>query len=579
MYIIKNALKGISRSKGRNLLIGIIVLVIATASCIGLSIRNAAEEARTATLNGITITAQISVDRNSMMSSIMGDMGSDGMPSFDKDSFSSMMGKLEGLSIEEQEEYAKLDTVKSFYYTVSVSMNGSQVNYAEESESVTFEPVSSKGSSSSSKNDTDEDNTDDDNADTGNDSESESGFPMEEFGGMHGGMGGGRPGFQMGTMGTQGDFTLVGYSSDEAMTDFLNGICTITAGTVFEEGTENYHCIITDELATYNSISVGDKITVENPNNEEEIYELEVVGIYNNSQSTVTSGGMMQGFSTASDAANKIYLSATALNNIITTSKDNAEESTDEETGITTTTALPSQDSGTYVFATVEDYEVFCDDVYEAGLSESYTVSSSDVSQYENSLVPLENLSEMAFYFLIVVLAIGGVVLVVLNIFNVRERKYEVGVLTAIGMKKLKVSMQFIVETLMVTIVFVIIGGCIGAVTSVPVTNNLLASQIEATQNESASDDKAFGRDTNFDRGNMPSMPGMSGSSNKGGFSFKDDIMGNVTNYVDEVSSATDIEVLLELLGIGVLLALVASASSVIFITRYDPLKILANRD
>lgn len=586
MYIIKNALKGISRSKGRNLLIGIIVLVIATASCIGLSIRNAAEEARTATLNGITITAQISVDRNSMMSSIMGNMGNGGMPSFDKDSFSSMMGKLEGLSIEEQQEYAKLDTVKSFYYTISVSMNGSHVNYADESESVTFEPVSSRGNSSSNKKEDDEQSDNDDDDENTNDNK-ENGFPMGDFGNMPGGMGGGRPGFQMGTMGTQGDFTLVGYSSDEAMTDFLNGTCTITDGTVFEEGTEEYHCIITDELATYNSISVGDKITVENPNNEEEVYELEVIGIYNNSQSTVTSGGMMQGFSTASDAANKIYLSATALNSIITTSKENAEESTDEDTGITTTTALPSQNSGTYVFATVEDYEAFCEDVYDAGLSESYTVSSSDVSQYESSLVPLENLSEMAFYFLIVVLAIGGVVLVVLNIFNVRERKYEVGVLTAIGMKKLKVSMQFIIETLMVTIVFVIIGGCIGAVTSVPVANNLLASQIESIKNESDADDKAFGRDTNFDRGNMPggmpsgmpNKPNMSGSPNKGGFSFKDDIMGNVTNYVDEVSSATDIEVLLELLGIGVLLALVASASSVIFITRYDPLKILANRD
>ena len=47
----------------------------------------------------------------------------------------------------------------------------------------------------------------------------------------------------------------------------------------------------------------------------------------------------------------------------------------------------------------------------------------------------------------------------------------------------------------------------------------------------------------------------------------------------DRPSIATDIVVLLKLLGIGVLLALVASAASVIFIMRYDPLKILANRD
>ena len=573
MYIIKNALKSISRSKGRNLLIGIIVLVISTASCIGLSIRNAAEEARVATLEGITITAQISVDRNSMMSEVMGNMGGNGggMPSFDKDSFSDLMSGLDGLSLEELQKYAELETVKSFYYTVSVSMNGADIIYADGTESVTLEPVSSRGSSSS-KNDK-EDSSDEGTSEN-------SGFPMGDMSGM--------PGFQMGTMGTQGDFTLVGYSSDEAMEDFLNGTCTIIDGTVFVEGTEENHCIITDELATYNNISVGDTITVANPNNEEELYELEVVGIYNNAQSTVTSGGMMQGFSTSSDAANQVYLSSVALDNILSESAENAEESIDEDTGITTTTALPSQESGTYVFATVEDYNAFTEDVYEAGLSENYTVSSSDVSQYESSLLPLENLSEMALYFLIVVFAIGGVVLVVINIFNVRERKYEVGVLTAIGMKKFKVSLQFIFETLVVTFVFVVIGGCIGAVSSVPVTNSLLESQIEAVENESASDELAFGRDTNFDIGGMPSMggmpnmggmPGMSGSSDKGGFSFGDDIVGNVNNYVDEVASATDFEVLMQLLGIGVLLALVASAGSVVFITRYDPLKILANRD
>ena len=42
MFVLKNALKCIARSKARNILIGIIVLVIATSACIGLSIRQAA---------------------------------------------------------------------------------------------------------------------------------------------------------------------------------------------------------------------------------------------------------------------------------------------------------------------------------------------------------------------------------------------------------------------------------------------------------------------------------------------------------------------------------------------------------
>ena len=45
MYIIKNAFKCIGRSKGRNVLIGVIVLVIAVSARVGLSFRLAAEKA------------------------------------------------------------------------------------------------------------------------------------------------------------------------------------------------------------------------------------------------------------------------------------------------------------------------------------------------------------------------------------------------------------------------------------------------------------------------------------------------------------------------------------------------------
>lgn len=50
-------------------------------------------------------------------------------------------------------------------------------------------------------------------------------------------------------------------------------------------------------------------------------------------------------------------------------------------------------------------------------------------------------------------------------------------------------------------------------------------------------------------------------------------------DYISNVTSATDFTVLMQLLGIGIVLTLVASAVSIIFITRYEPLRILSNRD
>lgn len=556
MYILKNAVRSISRSKGRSLLIGIIVLALSVASCLGLSIRQAAEKARKTALEGLTVTAQISVDRTNIMQNLRPEQGAeDG--SFDRESFKENMQNIKELEIDELKRYAKLDSVADFYYTSTVSVNGSD----------TLEAVTTSSDSE--------------------DSNATAQTAPNSPDGMSGR--GGKGGFMMGGMGAQGDFTLVGYSSDTAMTDFITGVSAVSDGEMFEQGTDEYNCVISDELAAFNDLSVGNAITVVNPNNEEETYILNITGLYTNSQSTVSSDGNMRGFSAADDPANRIYTSSTVVNAICTVSESAAVTETDEETGRTTTTAMPVQNSGTFVFSSVKDYEKFSEDVYNAGLSTDYTVSSSDVSVFEQSIVPLENLSEMALYFLIVVLSIGAVVLIVLNIFNVRERKYEVGVLTAIGMKKRKVSLQFILETLIITMTFLVIGGTVGAVTSVPVTNSLLKAQIQSQESQQSSQMQAFGRGEILDIGNgaAPEMPrGETGNADngdrgfKGGFGgFMSGMMDRSTEYISTVNSAADLTVILQLLLIGAALSLIASAASIVFIMRYDPLKILANRD
>ena len=78
MYIVKNALRCIGRSKGRNILIGIIALVIAISACLGLSIRQAAITAKTSALSSMKVTANISYDRGSIMGQMSGGFPSGG---------------------------------------------------------------------------------------------------------------------------------------------------------------------------------------------------------------------------------------------------------------------------------------------------------------------------------------------------------------------------------------------------------------------------------------------------------------------------------------------------------------------
>ena len=555
MYIIKNAFRCIGRSKGRNILIGIIALVIAISACIGLSIRQASENAKTTALEGLSITATISYDRANAMGQLGGGRpgGFGGGGGFDRDQFADMMGNASSLALEEYQKYAEVSTVQDFYYTLTAYLNGSE----------NFSPVS--------------DETEDSESDgelNGSLEEENSGRPS----GFPGGMGG-----MMGGMFSSGDFSIIGYSSDSAMTAFINGNASIVDGSMFEQGTSELICVISEELAMYNELAVGDTIIITNPSLETETYTLKVSGIYTSSENNDFSMSM---FGASQDPANRIYMSAAALQTVLDASEENSTTITNDY-GRESESKITGTLSATYAFADTESYYAFETEVRTLGLSEDYTVSSSDVSAYENSLAPLDSLSTMAGWFLIVILIIGGVILVVLNIFNVRERKYEVGVLTAMGMKKWKVAAQFMCEILVITMIAVILGAGIGAVSSVPVTNALLEGQVESQNSQQSQMEQNFGRPGDFGGGfpggNMGGMPGempsdlpddIGGGKNPFGGMFE-----GAANYITEVDSAMNLTVVFQMIGVGLLLTLVASAASVLFIMRYDPLKILANRD
>ena len=546
MYVLKNALRCIGRSKGRNVLIGIIALVISVSACLGLSIRQAAESAKESTLAELSITATISYDRSSMMNDMMGGgKPDDAGGGFDRDQFKDMMGSASSLTVEEYQTYADADSVEDFYYTLTAAFNGND----------DLEPV------------TDEDEEE----------ESESGSGYGGFGGGMGfpGGGGGKEMF------SSSDFSVIGYSSDSSMSAFVDGTASVLeGGTMFEEGTTEKECVISEELAIYNDLAVGDTIVLVNPSVETETYELKIVGFYTSSSNNDFSMSM---FGKSQDPANQIYMSAAALQTILDASDDVSTTITDESTGRESDSAVTGSVSATYVFANTEKYQAFEQEVRSLGLDDSYTVSSPDLAAFENSLTPLNTLSTMAGWFLVVILIIGAIILIVLNIFNVRERKYEVGVLTAMGMKKWRVAAQFMCEILIVTMIAVVIGAAIGAVSSVPVTNALLAGQVESQSNQQSQMEQNFGRPGNFG-GGMPGMPGGQQMTDVpddagGGKNPFENMLGSAESYITEVNSAMNLTVVLQMLGVGLLLTLAAGMASVSFIMRYDPLKILANRD
>lgn len=507
MYIIKNAWKNIKETKGKNLLIGIIIFIIGLSCTLALSIKEAANTAYQEGLDNISVTASINYDRSTMMQQSAPSSDSSSSSSSSKsDMRQAMIGS--SLSLSELEKYATASSVKDFYYTSTLSMNAKSVDAIENSNSANM-PQRQGDSSINS-----------------------------------------------------GDFTLVGYSSYDAMSAFTSETSKISSGTLFNIDSTN-ECIISSDLATYNSLKVGDYITLVNPNNTSETYKLKITGIYKSTSSSTTQMGMGMGMS---DPANQILTSTKTVSAI---SKASAAITKNK----TNSTTLTGMINGTYTFKDVASYEKFQKQVSKMGLSDSYVVESMDLQNYENSLTPLNNLSDYANTFLIVILLVGGTILVVFNILRVKERKYEIGVLSAIGMNKKKISLQFISELGIITLMSLILSIGVGAAASVPVTNTLLANTSTSSSDVMNAQMPGGGPGSNDSGSSSSSSSSSSSTTNKVAK------RGTSTNYIKSVSSATDMNVILELLGIGLVMVVVSGGIATLTILRYEPLKILSNQD
>lgn len=327
-----------------------------------------------------------------------------------------------------------------------------------------------------------------------------------------------------------GDFELDGYSSYDAMTDFVNGTYKVTDGEMISDF-GSFECVMSSELATLNEIVVGDTITLKNPNTES-TYDFLVKGIYKDNSDANDSASMY------SESANKIITGSGVIDVLVQ----------DDSTLVTNIT--PS-----FILQDEESIEKFTNEVKEKGLNEYYVINTN-LDELKNATKSIENVRTFATTFLIITLIISSVVLFVINMINIRERKYEIGVFRTIGISKFKLTIQFILELLIVCIIMLCIGAVVGTYLSKPVGNMLLQNEIESTQEEKEE------ISNNFGKGSM--------NVNYGGVTQVESI--------DTIDAVVDFTVIAQLLGVGVLLSLASSLASMISIQRFSPLTILKER-
>ena len=262
----------------------------------------------------------------------------------------------------------------------------------------------------------------------------------------------------------QNDFTVVGNTTMENMSEFLNENYVLKSGRLLtQKDADSKNCVIETTLASDNDLKVGDtfSVTSTNADNEEIIVKLKIVGIYT-MQTNDQIGGMM---SNRQNPINQIYTGLTI-----------AQKLNDSTTNISK--AIYYLDDPEHI----EAFKAKAKSVTDIDF-ETYTLDAND-QVYQRSIDSLENMEQFATIFLWVVIGAGSAILCLILILTMRSRFYEFGVFLSLGQSKIKIMLQQLFEILMIAVVSFGISLGTGKMVS-----NVVSSMLESTQIVKTSDD------------------------------------------------------------------------------------------
>jgi len=354
----------------------------------------------------------------------------------------------------------------------------------------------------------------------------------------------------MGKM-SQGDFQISGVVNQSMASSFSDGTAKITSGeAITESDVDTDNVVIEQSLAEANDLKVGDTFTLKNSDDESKTYKMTVKGIYSTSESG-DSMGMKFNFL---NPANMIYSSYTFANTL------KGED------------AKGTIDSATYTLSDPKEMDTFVAEAEKMIDTDSFSLQTNDQA-YQQMLTPLNNVASFAKNIVILVAVAGIIILTLIVMMTIRERRYEIGVLLSLGESRFKVILQFFSEIIVCMVVALII-----ATFSGNIVGNVVGEQLINQQTQTAQADTNQGGPG----GNQPGGPGggemggkPSGGGMRGGFGSMGASSQEVASEIEDLNiSVTPVEIL-ELAALGIIISFLSILLSSIGILRLQPKKIL----
>ena len=213
-----------------------------------------------------------------------------------------------------------------------------------------------------------------------------------------------------------------GITSTKNNIDFKSEVLKLEKGRHIEENDQN-KILVHEKFASMNNLNLGDKIKLEQNG---KTVEFEVVGIFSG-EKTNNFEGLSSDF-----IENTVYTDYNSSQKLLDYSSNN--KVTSVEYGVNNPTELDD------IIKNVESLGI-----------NNISVSKSN-KNYELVTSSVESITKLTNMIRISSVIVGVVILSLVLMFWIRERLYEIGVLLSLGISKINLILQFVVETLMVTI-------------------------------------------------------------------------------------------------------------------------------
>jgi putative ABC transport system permease protein len=349
-----------------------------------------------------------------------------------------------------------------------------------------------------------------------------------------------------GMMQSSGDISVSGVTGTASSSKFSDGTYKITSGrnlTAKDAGTQNV--VIESELASENNLKVGSTIKLKATTGTKKTYTLKVVGIYKAKSSASTTGMPGQ-----SDPANTVFTSYTFANTLKGSKYKNTADS------IEFTVSAPGKVSSVKAAA-------------KKLINTSKFALESDDANYQMVKQSMSSVTSFANKIVWLVAIAGTIILALIVILMIRERRYEIGVLLSLGEKRWKIIAQFFTELLVVLLIGIGVAGIGGKFVGDKLGESVISSQTSTfgTAANKATMGGMQGGKTGGPSGQAPSggsqqMPGSSSSSKS-------------QQQTTKVKTHVSVKYMLELLAFGILIILLAIFAGAGSIMSLQPKKVL----